>query len=49
MSCSQALDDSMPGERIASIAKDRAALQAREAEIETARRGCSNRWGRGRH
>jgi tetratricopeptide (TPR) repeat protein len=39
MSCGQGLDDSMPGERIALIAKDRGALQAREAEIEAARRG----------
>jgi hypothetical protein len=39
MSCGHALDDSMPGERIALLAKDRAALAAREAEHEASRRG----------
>ncbi|WP_158818016.1 hypothetical protein [Methylocapsa sp. S129] len=39
MSCGYALDDAMPAERIALLAKDRAALAAREAEHEAARRG----------
>jgi hypothetical protein len=39
MSCGHALDDSMPADRIALLVKDPAALAAREAEHEAARRG----------
>jgi hypothetical protein len=38
MSCGHALDDSMPADRIALLVKDPAALAAREAEHEAARR-----------
>lgn len=39
MSCGFAFDDSLPAERIALLAKDRAALAGREAEHEASRKG----------
>ena len=39
MSCVCAIDDGLPGERIAELAKNRAALRRREAECEIAMRG----------
>jgi len=39
MSCGYVFEDSMPAERIAALAKDRAALALREAEHEVARKG----------
>ena len=39
MSAAPAFDDQLPAERIALLAKDRAALIAREAELEAGRKG----------
>jgi len=43
MSSGFLIDDSMPAERIASLAKDRAAQLQREFEIEDARKGLFER------